>query len=335
MATVENGDGRLPAQADRETQASGQSESGVPGGEATRGPSREQGRRPRGPRDFLFLGAIAIALMASGVSLGVVHKALRLQSEWERLQRAAADPANTRHYAWANARLLGAQSYRPGEITIVFGGAYGAAWEMLAALQREGVYNRCLPGQTTTQLLLRLEQDVLALQPEAMVFLPPLNGARDPERTLLHTRLIGELASAQGIRTALATIPPIPAEADTIPGGYLGGMRAINRGLAELAREKQWPLLDLYAPLAGGDFYLAPEFSEDQMWPNTRGYRRATDMLATFLDRWKPIGAPRFDPPELLGSGEPVPGGAGTSGDFGQESLRYAESAGPGQESPR
>jgi hypothetical protein len=270
-------------------------------------------RRPPMKLSPMLLGALMVALIASAVSVGVVYKAARLQSEWERLRRAAADPAGMGHYAWANARLLGAKSYRPGEVTIVYGGAGGAAWETLAALQREKVHNRALPGQNTIQLLLRMEQDVLALQPRTMIFLPPLEGVQNPERTLLHTRLIGELAAGYGIRTVLATIPPIPMELDTVPGGYLGGLRATNQGLRKLAREEDWPLLEFYEPLVGEDFYLAPEYAGDTIWPNGQAYRQATDLLAALLDHLESgegHGVPFEEPRSLAEGHRPPAGGA-------------------------
>jgi len=120
----------------------------------------------------------------------------------------------------------------------------------------------------------------------------------------LHTRLIGQLAEGHGIRTALATIPPIPAEADTVPGGYLGGLRVVNRGLEELAREMNWPLLDFYGCLVGDDFYLSPEYAGTGMWPNVQGYRQATDMLAALLDRREMGGPGRITPEGSFGLAE-------------------------------
>jgi hypothetical protein len=248
------------------------------------------------PFNPIIAGAVLLALASSAVSVSVVLKAAGMRPEVERLRQAAIDPAGLSHYSWANARLLAGETYRPGELTIVYGGTTGAAWEMLTALQRDGVHNRCLPGQNTTQLILRMEQDVLALRPRAMIFLPPVEDVQNASRTLLHTRLIGSLAEAHGIRPALATIPPIAAAADTVAGGYLGGLRAVNQGLADLAREMDWPLLDLYSALAGDDFYLAPEFTGADPWPNIKGYVQATGLLAGLLHRWD-LGAPAA--PEL------------------------------------
>ena len=50
-------------------------------------------KRLRIPMSPLLLGAIAVAIAASGVSIGVVLKAAGLQSECHRMQQMAADPA--------------------------------------------------------------------------------------------------------------------------------------------------------------------------------------------------------------------------------------------------
>jgi len=109
MPAAENG-GERSAQASQPTSAS----ASPPEAEVSADPVSEEQpaerRRPRVRLSPMLLGVLMVALIASAVSVGVVYIAARLQSEWDRLRRAALDPAGLGHYAWANARLLGAKS---------------------------------------------------------------------------------------------------------------------------------------------------------------------------------------------------------------------------------
>jgi lysophospholipase L1-like esterase len=253
-----------------------------------------------------LLGAIALALIASAISVGVVLKANRFEATCRILSDIVRDPAGLEHYALANARILGSPRYAPGELTIVYGSGFGADWVTLRALEDEGVVNRSIPEQTTLQLLLRMEQDVLALQPARMLLLLPAESARAPRQAALHARILCEIAEGSQIRPILASVPPVPAEHDTIPGGYIGGLQMLNRELADLAARQGWQWLDLHAALVGDDYYLRDDYRADRPWPNARGYRTATEMVAAALAI--PVGGEEGDPAAT------APGGSDAEG---------------------
>jgi len=226
-----------------------------------------------------LIAAVALAVAASGISVAVVLKAKRFEDLCHILQSAAQDPANLDYYAQANAKLIHAQTFEPGTLTVVYGAGFGAEWQTLRALEPLGVVNRSIPGQSTWQMVLRFETDVLDLEPRRLVLLLPAERPQLPAQQLLHARIMAEIAAEHGIQPLLATVPPVPAELDTIAGGFVGRIQMVNRGLCTLSAAQGWPLIDLHQELVGDDYFLGAQFCAERLWPNAQGYARVTELL--------------------------------------------------------
>jgi len=109
-----------------------------------------------------------LATVALAVSV-LVNIALLRQSvsEYRRMQKLSLNPAGVGRFDEANLNLPAPE---PGHIRIVlFGDSRVANWDPLPAPAGAQLVNRGHGGDTTAQLLLRLDQDVLTLQPGIVV----------------------------------------------------------------------------------------------------------------------------------------------------------------------
>ncbi len=270
------------------------------GGEATEGEKKKKPllkALPLGLSPVLLLVAL-LAIGSVALSAMAYMKMGGYQERYNAALLAARDPGNLAHFKMANLKLRDAGTYRPGTLTIVYGADFGHHWEMLKVLWDDGVINRSIPRQDITQMILRFEQDVLSLEPKTVILMPPLRSAVRPGQLLVWTRVLASTAEALGIQPVLAQLPPIPAALDNSEGGYRGKITALNRELVCMGKETGWPVLDLYSPLAGDDYYLNDEYCGEALCPNGLGYRELTGSLEAILDSLSTSSASR--PPVRL-----------------------------------
>lgn len=151
------------------------------------------------------------------------------------------------------------------------------------------IVNRGIGGDTTPTLLYRLQDDVLALQPRALV-------------VLIGTNDIGSQASPADvaanmelIRTRIrAAFPDIPiAWCLVMPRGdhphLLAPIRELNERIRELVkRDPRMTLCDTFSAFAtpeGTDDQT--KFTPDRLHLNERGYATWRDTILPILERWE------------------------------------------------
>jgi len=199
------------------------------------------------------------------------------QVEW--LQKSMADWADLNRYREDDAQL---PKPAPGEQRVVFlGDSITDSWG-----RRHGKFfpgkpyiNRGISGQVTPQMLVRFQQDVLALQPSVVVILAGINdiaGNYGPE-TLPQIednfRSMVALAKANHVRVVLSSVLPaklFPWRRDVDPREEV---IALNKWLQSYAAEQQLVFLNYYPSLAESDGGMRPELAEDKyIHPNDAGY---------------------------------------------------------------
>ena len=185
-------------------------------------------------------------------------------------------------FAAANAALEAATNAR----VVMFGDSITAFWDFTArdSAARHFV-NRGIPGQNSSQMLLRFVDDVIALKPAVVAILCGTNDLRsyvgDPAsvgasalaRISRNLRAMCDIATANGIKVVLCTLPPVGADRDTVnrdPGAVV----AVNRWIAGFAAERGYPLADYHSALVDGSGHLAPADGEDGLHPSAAGYAK-------------------------------------------------------------
>jgi lysophospholipase L1-like esterase len=190
---------------------------------------------------------------------------------------AQAQPAHKLLVDWGGLTRYGSENTevpRPkaGEIRVVFlGDQITERWS--GFFPGKPYLNRGIAGQTSPQMLVRFQQDVISLQPKVVVIQAGTNdlaGATGPatEGTIAENfRSMVELAKVHGIRVVLASVTPVAGN-DLRPQGKIIGL---NGWIKQYAAQSGSVYLDYYAALAEGR-NLKKEYTADGLIPNEAGY---------------------------------------------------------------
>jgi lysophospholipase L1-like esterase len=171
----------------------------------------------------------------------------------------------------------------PGEARVVFYGdsitdGWGRRPETGTFFPGKPYVDRGISGQTTPQMLVRFEQDVVHLHPSAVVILAGTNdiagntGPSTPEMTEDNFAAMSDIASANGIKVVLASITPADhypwkPGVDPVPA-----ILEINRWLKDFCARKHLTYLDYYSALVDGKGGMKPGLSFDGVHPTAAGY---------------------------------------------------------------
>jgi acyl-CoA thioesterase I len=171
---------------------------------------------------------------------------------------------------------------KPGEQRVVFFGSsttenwgtkYGSVF-----FPGKPYLNRGISGQTTSQMLLRFEADVVALHPAVVVILAGSNDIAGNAGPLTlaqiedNLRAMAVLATAAGIRVVLASQQPttdFPWNRGTHPEAELLALSAWEK---RYAQQQGLVYLDYHAALIGSDGNYRPGLSVDGVHPTAAGY---------------------------------------------------------------
>jgi len=151
--------------------------------------------------------------------------------------------------------------------------------------------NRGISGQTTPQMVVRFRQDVIDLQPAAVVILAGTNdvagntGPMTPEMTEDNFKSMIELAKANGIRVIVASITPA-ADYPWRPGlAPAAKIKALNDWLKEYCVTNSVTYMDYYSALVGEDGGMKPGTSFDGVHPNAAGYAIMGPLAQAAVDK--------------------------------------------------
>lgn len=193
-------------------------------------------------------------------------------------ERLANDWASLRRYRDANGALA---APAPGAPRVVFyGNSITDAWAPFfpAMFPGKPYIGRGISGQTTPQLLVRFHQDVVALQPAAVVILAGTNdiaGNTGPSTLeMIEDNLMAmtEIARAHHIRVVLSSVLPVfdyPWKRGLAPAPKIIALNAWMRRYAALVGETY---LDYHSAMADGRGGLPAAMSSDGVHPNAAGY---------------------------------------------------------------
>jgi lysophospholipase L1-like esterase len=138
--------------------------------------------------------------------------------------------------------------------------------------------DRGISGQTTPQMLVRVRQDVVDLQPRVVVILAGTNdiagntGPSTPEMVEDNFKSMVEIARANGIQPVLASILPAsdyPWKPGMEPGPKIV---ALNTWLKSYAEKNGLVYLDYYSAMVNDKMGLPANLSGDGVHPNKDGY---------------------------------------------------------------
>src|SRR3982751_312897 len=189
------------------------------------------------------------------------------------------DWADLHKYQDANSRL---STPAKKENRVVFmGNSITEGWAPHFATMFPGkpYIGRGISGQTTPQMLVRFQQDVVALKPKVVVILAGTNdiagntGPSTLEMIEDNIASMAEIAQANGIRVVLSSILPVydyPWKPGLEPAPKI---IAINAWLKRYVESVGETYLDYHSAMKDAHDGLPPELAKDGVHPTEAGYR--------------------------------------------------------------
>ncbi len=215
------------------------------------------------------------------------------------MQRKLGDWPGLNRYRAENAKLPPADTGR----VVFFGDSITDNWGHIAGstfFPGKPFVNRGIGGQTTPQMLVRFQQDVVALHPAAVLILAGTNDIAG--NTGLSTlamiednlRSMTAIAQAAHIRVVLASILPVsdyPWRPGLEPSGKIV---EVNAWMKSFAAEQHCTYLDYYSALVNDQGGMKPGTSNDGVHPTPAGYTVMAPLAQAAIDQalGKPQNAP-------------------------------------------
>ncbi len=150
---------------------------------------------------------------------------------------------------------------------------------------------RGISGQTTSQILVRMRQDVVNLHPKYVVILCGINDialndghAVDVETAVGSIKSMCDIARTNKIKPILCSLLPSykfywrPSVTDCYEK-----VLQFNELLKAYAKEHHLKYVDYFTLLSGDDGKIRPKYSKDTVHPNLDGYKLMEEYLLGFL----------------------------------------------------
>lgn len=233
---------------------------------------------------FPFALLLPFAALAQPPAPGVIPPQLRQAAS------LINDFGNTRRYAAENAAV---KPPAGGEQRVVLMG--DSITDNLHNTQRFGPFfpgkpylNRGIGGQVTGQMLLRFYQDVVALQPKAVVIFGGTNdiggniGPVPLEAIENNLAAMSDIARANGIKVVLASVTPvcdIPGRPPMTAGRPPESIVTLNRWIRDYAASHSLVFLDYFSATVDDKGFLRAELTEDGLHPTIKGYEVMNPLL--------------------------------------------------------
>jgi lysophospholipase L1-like esterase len=143
--------------------------------------------------------------------------------------------------------------------------------------------NRGIDGQTTPQMLVRFQQDVIDLRPKVVIVLAGTNdiaGVTGPARNEdieANYVSMAELAKAHGIRMVFASLLPVNNYTEDAKESFAlrphERILALNAWLKDYCTKHRLPYLDYFSAMVDDKGMLRKDLTDDGLHPNAAGYK--------------------------------------------------------------
>ena len=180
----------------------------------------------------------------------------------------------------------------PGEKRVVFmGDSITEGWHLDKDFPGKPYINRGISGQTTPQMLLRFRQDVIHLQPKAVVILAGTNdiagntGPETLEQIEDNIASMADLATSNHIRVVLCSVLP------AIDYWWQRGMQpahkidALNAWIQQYAAQKHYVYVDFHSAMKDAQDGLPKNLSPDGVHPNEAGHAIMDPLVAAGIQK--------------------------------------------------
>jgi lysophospholipase L1-like esterase len=247
-------------------------------------------------KKLVFLIALTCAISIFAQTPTPPPDALAVEKQrGDRLQSRLNDYAQLARYAKANLEVLPTAK---GENRVVFlGDSITDSWKLAEYFPNQPYINRGISGQTTPQMLIRMQPDVIAHKPKVLILLAGTNdiagnlGVMSNEFIQGNIRSIIELAHANGINVVLSSILPISDYNKNKAGEAIirstlrppDRILALNKWIKTYCDERGLIYLDYFSVTVDDKGFLKAEIANDGLHPNAEGYKIMQKLAAVAI----------------------------------------------------
>ncbi|WP_367392252.1 SGNH/GDSL hydrolase family protein [Lewinella sp. LCG006] len=203
---------------------------------------------------------------------------------------AGQDWANLSRYQMDNQALREANTEIPK--VVFMGNSITEGWpgHVPGFFQNPAYVNRGISGQTTPQMLVRFRQDVIALQPVAVVILAGINdiagntGPTTVTAIMDNITSMAELAKANGIEVILCSVLPaaaFPWAPDIEP---IAEVLALNSMIKAYCGVNNFTYVDYFSAMADAENGLQAALTYDGVHPNKAGYEVMAPLVEAAIE---------------------------------------------------
>ena len=199
------------------------------------------------------------------------------------------DFPNLKRYASENLKLH--ESANNGNLIIFFGDSITEFWTKRNSdiFKKSNYINRGISGQTTPQMVLRFQQDVIDLKPATVIILCGINdiaentGPISVGAIFQNIVVMAEHAIINKIKVMLCSVLPsnsITWKTDIAPSDKI---IQLNQMLSGYAENNKIIYADYYSVMANKSKGLDFQYSDDGVHPNTAGYKVMEGIITSIL----------------------------------------------------
>jgi lysophospholipase L1-like esterase len=196
-------------------------------------------------------------------------------------------------YKNANAALA---APKPGEQRVIFfGDSITDSWHLDQYFPGKGYINRGISGQTTSQMLVRFRQDVINLQPAAVVILAGTNdiagntGFISLEDIEANYASMADLAHAHNIRLIFSSVLPVHNYTPQSEGPFAqrdpAKILALNTWLKTYCAANGLVYLDYFSAMVDEHGLLRRNLANDGLHPVDAGLQIMAPLAQAALDQ--------------------------------------------------
>ncbi len=166
---------------------------------------------------------------------------------------------------------------------VFFGDSITDGWKLADYFPGKPYVNRGISGQTTPQMLVRFREDVLDLQPKAVVILAGTNdiagntGPMTLEQIEANYTSLAELAAANQVKVIFSSVLPVnnytPESQEFFADRPPAKILELNRWLKNYCTAHGCIYLDYFSAMVDDKGLLKKELADDGLHPNVAGYK--------------------------------------------------------------
>jgi lysophospholipase L1-like esterase len=187
---------------------------------------------------------------------------------------------------------------KPGQNRVVFfGDSITDGWHLFEYFPDKPYVNRGISGQTTAQMLVRFREDVIDLQPKAVIILAGTNdiagntGPMSLEEIEANYSTIAELARAHNIKLIYSSVLPVHQYTERASDMFTQRppekILALNQWLKGYcsAPANGCTYLDYFSAMVDDKGYMKKELADDGLHPNAAGYKVMAPLAEAAIEK--------------------------------------------------